>query len=312
MDINNLNDIDNTIDIDILFNNNFEILSLSTIINLIKNIDNNNENNNKCIFIIKFDIELYNEDFINIREYLLKICDVKEIIYLPFGIYKTNTKLCIFNMIKKRNENFIYNNNKKITEVHQTKIINFYEYNYFDNNKNLLVSANIKKIINNDYSFNYTNYIEIEPIISIKNKINDYVIIEYGTKVNNKFIENLKKYKIYGNNEKYNKYSNFYNRNGFNIIITKYTTYLIDEKIFLNNYGASIKSKSELLLDKYLGYYLYYNNINLKTLDEITIPSIKIQNEIINYIDNINNNILKLNNEISELNLQCLKIIKNI
>jgi hypothetical protein len=127
-------------------------------------------------------------------------------------------------------------------------------------------------------------------------------------------------YKIYGNknyeNENGNKKSRNYNRDGFNIIITRYEVILTTGKIFLNNYGVSIKSKSELILDKYLGYYLYYNykDINIKTLHlfEISIPSLEVQDEIIKYIDNINNTIENLKNEIKELNNQSFYFMKKI
>jgi len=52
----------------------------------------------------------------------------------------------------------------------------------------------------------------------------------------------------------------------------------------------------------------------LKTLHlfEISIPSIKIQEEMIKYLDNIHNTISKLENEIKELNNQSIYIMKKI
>jgi restriction endonuclease S subunit len=106
--------------------------------------------------------------------------------------------------------------------------------------------------------------------------------------------------------------SNNYNREGFNIIITKYEVALTTEKIFLNNYGISLKPKSDIILHKYLGYYLFYNykDINLKTIKslEIEIPSLEIQEEIIKYFDNIHNTISILEKEIFDLRKKDLKI----
>jgi hypothetical protein len=298
---------------------------------IINIISNNVKIDDNCMMILPYDIYLYDQeniDYINIRELLLKICDVKDIIYLPIGIFNSNLKLCILHFIKKRNEKFIITNNK-ITDIHQTSNINFYDYNYFNNTKQLLINVSINKIINNKYSFNYIDYIKEKSIFTsdqlIYKTINEIALIQYGNINRNRNNNNdngndngnndNRKYDIYGNKDKKMK-SNNYNRDGFNIIITKYEIKLINEKIFLNNYGLSLKPKSDLILHKYLCYYLFYNykNINLKTLHlfKISIPSIEIQEEIIKYLDNIHNTILKLENEIKELNNQSLYFMKKI
>ena len=288
---------------------------------IIKIISNNVNIDDKCMIILPYDIKLYNrenKDYIYIREFLLKTCDIKDIIYLPIGIFNIDIKLCILHFIKKRNETFIFTNNK-ITNIHQTNNINFYDYNYFNNTKQLLITVSINKITTNQYSFNYIDYIQEKQILSseqlIYKIINDIAIIQYGNRNNNDNDNNNEKYKIYGNKNN-NNISNNYNRDGFNIIITKYEIKLTNEKIFLNNYGISVKPKSDLILHKYLGYYLFYNykNINLKTLHlfEISIPSIEIQKEIINYLDNIHNTISKLQDEINELNNQSIYFMKKI
>ena len=291
---------------------------------IIKIISNNVNIDDKCMIILPYDIQLYNrenKDYIYIREFLLKTCDIKDIIYLPIGIFNIDIKLCILHFIKKRNETFIISKNK-ITNIHQTNNINFYDYNYFNNTKQLLITVSINKITTNQYSFNYIDYIQEKQILSseqlIYKTINDIALIQYGNRNNNNNNNNNnndEKYKIYGNKNN-NNISNNYNRDGFNIIITKYEIKLTNEKIFLNNYGISVKPKSDLILHKYLGYYLFYNykNINLKTLHlfEISIPSIEIQKEIINYLDNIHNTISKLQDEINELNNQSIYFMKKI
>jgi len=299
----------------------------SDIINIISTMIKIDE---RCLILVPYDNQLYNkenDDFIYIREFLLKTCDVRDIIYLPIGICNIDIKLCFLHFTKKRDEQFIISKNK-ITNIHQTHKINFYDYNYFNNTKQLLIDVPINKIKNNKYSFNYIDYIQENKIISkdffnIK-KINEIAIIQYGNKIDNNNKKGI--YKIYGNknrndnndnnNDNDNKKSINYNRDGFNIIITRYEVALTTEKIFLNNYGVSIKSKSELILNKYLGYYLYYNykDINIKTLHlfEISIPSLEVQEEIIKYLDNINNTIKNLKNEIKELNNQSFYFMKKI
>jgi len=304
----NINDL-------ISFYSDKEIDISSDIINIISNdvkIDDN------CMMILPYDSYLYNMEYI--RELLLKICNVKDIIYLPTGIFNTDIKLCILHFIKKRNEKFIFTNDK-ITNIHQTSNINFYDYNYFNNSKKLLINVSINKIINNKYSFNYIDYIKEKSIFHseqlIYKTINEIALIQYGdkNKNGNGNGNGNGNYDIYGNKNK-NMKSNNYNRDGFNIIITKYELKLTNEKLFLNNYGLSLKPKSDLILHKYLGYYLFYNykNINLKTLHlfEISIPSIEIQEEIIKYLDNIHNTISKLENEIKELNNQSFYFMKKI
>ena len=302
----NINDL-------ISFYSDKEIDISSDIINI---ISDNVKIDDNCMMILPYDSYLYNMEYI--RELLLKICNVKDIIYLPTGIFNTDIKLCILHFIKKRNEKFIFTNDK-ITNIHQTTNINFYDYNYFNNSKKLLINVSINKIINNKYSFNYIDYIKEKSIFHseqlIYKTINEIALIQYGDKNKNGNGNGNENYDIYGNKNK-NMKSNNYNRDGFNIIITKYELKLTNEKLFLNNYGLSLKPKSDLILHKYLGYYLFYNykNINLKTLHlfEISIPSIEIQEEIIKYLDNIHNTISKLENEIKELNNQSFYFMKKI
>ena len=276
------------------------------------------------MILLPYDIKLFskeNKDYILNRELLFKICDIREIVYLPIGMCNTTIKLCILYLIKKRDENFIKN-----TKIHQTNKVDFYDYNIFTNDKHFLLTTNIDKLIYNKYSFNYADYVNEKRLLTndqiIIKRLDSIATIEYGTKLlnenenENENNNENKKYKIYGNRPLYNITSKKYNRDGFNIIITKYQVHLTTEKVFLNNFGVSVKPKTELILHKYLGYYLFYNykNINIKTLHllEISIPSIEIQEEIINYLDNINKTILQLENEIIELNIQSFYFFKKI
>jgi len=273
---------------------------------------------NKCMILLPYDIKLYskeNKDYIKTRELFLKICDIREIIYLPIGMCNTTIKLCILYFIKKRDENFIKN-----TRLYQTNKINFYDYNIFTNEKHLLLTSTIDKLIHNKYSFNYVDYVEEKRLLSndklLIKRLDTIATIEYGSKFLNENENTNEKYKIYGNRISYDKTSKKYNRDGYNIIITKYKVHLLNDKIFLNNFGVSVKPKTDIILHKYLGYYLYfqYKNINLKTLHllDISIPSLEIQEEIVKYLDNINNTISQLENEITELHTQSFYFLKKI
>ena len=67
--------------------------------------------NGKCAVVLPDGQDLFsktNKTLITIREFLLKTCDLKEIIYLPSGIFtNTSIKTCIFYFIKKKEGNDI-------------------------------------------------------------------------------------------------------------------------------------------------------------------------------------------------------------
>jgi hypothetical protein len=265
---------------------------------IINDIINSLKIGGECIIIIPYDIKLYNKeinDYISFRKNILKNCILKEIIYLPIGIFNIDIKLCVLYFIKNTNDN-----------NYQTELINFYDYNSFNNSKQLLLSISIDDIIIHNFSFNYTDYIKEKPLSNdtfiIKN-LNDIAFIEFGNIYNDDIDNNDDNhYKIIGYKE--DKKGGKYNREGFNIIITKYNVMITEERIFLNNYAVSVKPKTEIISHKYLGYYLLYKykNINLKTLKnfQIAIPPIEVQDEIINFIEINNRIIINLENEIND------------
>ena len=265
---------------------------------IINDIINSLKIGGECIIIIPYDIKLYNKeinDYISFRKNILKNCILKEIIYLPIGIFNIDIKLCVLYFIKNTNDN-----------NYQTELINFYDYNSFNNSKQLLLSISIDEMIIHNFSFNYTDYIKEKPISNdtfiIKN-LNDIAFIEFGNIYNDDNNNNDDNhYKIIGYKE--DKKGGKYNREGFNIIITKYNVMITEERIFLNNYAVSVKPKTEIISHKYLGYYLLYKykNINLKTLKnfQIAIPPIEVQDEIINFIEINNRIIINLENEIND------------
>ena len=142
--------------------------------------------NGKCAVVIPDGQDLFsktNKSLIQIREYLLRTCDLQEIIYMPSGVFTyTSIKTCIFYFIKKIEiEDTLHmeikeNNlgNKELsrkynyTKDFQTQSVKFYEYSYEkqgkDNiilkDKNLLVDVSIEQLQNNKISLNYSEYIE--------------------------------------------------------------------------------------------------------------------------------------------------------
>jgi type I restriction-modification system DNA methylase subunit len=135
--------------------------------------------NGKCAIVLPDGQDLLsksNKTLIAVREFLMKTCDLKEIIYLPAGIFAyTNIKTCIFYFIKKQHgEDVLEFKDKttktqrvtgreyKFSKTHQTTVVKFYEYNQTKDEKFLLVEVPIEKIANNSYSLNYTEYMKEE------------------------------------------------------------------------------------------------------------------------------------------------------
>jgi type I restriction enzyme M protein len=126
--------------------------------------------NGKCAVVLPQGQELFSKStkFVDIREYLMKTCDLKEIISLPSGIFTyTSIKTCVFYFVKKREGVDVLETNIKVSKTqketsrdykfsktHQTTKVKFYDYNPYVDVKNLLVEVTIDKIASNSYSLN--------------------------------------------------------------------------------------------------------------------------------------------------------------
>ncbi len=113
-----------------------------------------------------------------IRKFLMKTCDLKEVIYLESGIFTfTDIKTCVLYFEKKRNTNDVVNIEYKkpskrsketkesriITfkdEIYETKNVIFYDFYHTNNEKKEIISVPFDKILNNNLSINITEYIE--------------------------------------------------------------------------------------------------------------------------------------------------------
>jgi len=135
--------------------------------------------NGKCAVVLPDGQDLFskiNITLISIREYLMKTCDLKEIIYLPSGIFTyTSIKTCVFYFVKKREGIDVLETKIKISKTqkktgkdykfsktHQTTKVKFYDFNPYEDIKNLLVEVPIETIASNSYSLNYAEYMKDE------------------------------------------------------------------------------------------------------------------------------------------------------
>jgi type I restriction-modification system DNA methylase subunit len=102
-----------------------------------------------------------------VREYLMKTCELKEVIYLPAGIFThTSIRTCICYFVKKREgtEVLTMSCQKRkpkyvFTETLQTSEVVFYDYEPTDETKTLRVRVPIDAIVRNAYALNYNEYL---------------------------------------------------------------------------------------------------------------------------------------------------------
>jgi type I restriction enzyme M protein len=133
----------------------------------------------KCAVVLPDGQDLFsktNKTLVAVREYIMKTCDLKEIIYLPSGIFAyTLIKTCVFYFVKKREGSDVIEvkinvsktqketgRDYKFSKTHQTTKVAFYDYNPYEGEgvKNLLVEVPIEKIVSNSYSLNYAEYMK--------------------------------------------------------------------------------------------------------------------------------------------------------
>ena len=297
--------------------------------------------NGKCAIVLPDGQDLFsksNKTLIAIREYLMKTCDLQEIIYLPSGIFEyTSIKTCIFYFIKKvegnevmeikfkKNKNIETRTNYKFSNIQQTISVKFYDYNPYEDIKNLLVDVPIEQIANNSYSLNYTEYLKSDENNEEDNLQNEIIVKTldeiFGPKINN-FIELVDdvEYNVVGlSSNGYSKISKKINSfeikikrqqicklgqfciskilNGCYGIINENTDGgIISSEYWLFNINLNIINK------KYLNY-IFKNQIynKLKIISNgvgiprinyekfkiltISIPSLERQKEIVQYLD---------------------------
>jgi len=314
--------------------------------------------NGKCAVVLPDGQDLFsknNATLVAIREYLMKTCDLKEIIYLPSGIFTyTTIKTCVFYFVKKREGTDVLETKIKVSKTqkergrdykfsktHQTTKVKFYDYNPYEDVKNLLVEVPIEKIASNSYILNYAEYMKdeteeqaYEEGVVVKT-LGELFKLNGNGKTNSKDITNTGEYPFY--KASCNNPSGTHNTFDFDgkeyLLIIKSggsSSKPISEnygigKVFLVNGKCAANIAVFQLLPKtndnfkYLSYYLKSiqnkiqelakyctnnGNIDMKELIEIKIPipSLKRQEEIVKYLDFIYEKSNKTSNEkIAEL-----------
>ena len=301
----------------------------------------------KCAIVLPDGQDLFsktNATLVAIREYLMKTCDLKEIYYLPSGIFEhTSIKTCVFYFVKRREGSDVLrtktqkksNWEYEFSKTLMTKNVQFYDYNPYEDVKNLLVEVPIDKIVSNSYSLNYAEYMRDETEEEqyeegvVVRTLGDICDIDYGKRiVKSNNVEG--EYPVYGSGRAMFS-TNTYNREGYNILIGRFALSLecvrfVNERIFLNDSGLTVKPKTDILLHKYIGYYLFHNqniiyncargtaqkNLEMDIFKsiKIPIPSVERQQEIVKYLDFVyekaNKTSIEKIEELTQLNEFCL------
>ena len=299
--------------------------------------------NGRCAVVLPDGKELFNKtskELVAIREYLMKTCDLKEILYLPSGVFThTSIKTCVFYFVKKKQGADVLETKIKtsktqketgrdyiFSKAQQTTNVKFYDYNPYEDVKHLLVDVPIEDIVNNKYSLNYAEYIKDEN----EEEYEEGIVVKTLGEVCN-FLPKSKR------NAKYGKAEGLYPFFKSSMIVNKYVDEADynEESIIIGdggepnvNYGIQfstsdhcyvLTNKNKLVSNmKYIYYYLYNNLIIMKQLYtgvgiknisksnikniKIPIPSMERQEEIVKYLDFIYEKSIKTSNEkIAEL-----------
>ena len=310
----------------------------------------------KCAVVLPDGQDLFsktNKVFIAVREYLMKTCDLKEIIYLPSGIFTyTSIKTCVFYFVKKREGTDVIEpkvktsktqketgRTYKFSKTHQTTKVKFYDYNPYEDVKNLMVEVPIEKIANNSYSLNYAEYKEDETVEEyqegvVVKTLGEVCEVEKNLiKHDTNYGKNQGKYKFHTGGERTDLYVDEFDIKDLYIIQNrtngsgKCNLYLDREFSIAKQtivYRALNKNENTT---KYIYYYLLFNKYiiekgfigaNHKNISKeyiknikIPIPPLKTQKEIVEYLDFIyevaNKTSTQKIAELKKLNEYCLK-----
>lgn len=296
--------------------------------------------NGRCAVVLPNGKDLYkkSDSLVQIREYLMKTCDLKEVLHLPSGVFThTPINTCVFYFIKKREGNDVLETKikfsktqketgreYKFSKIHQTTKVKFYDYNPYTDIKNLLLEVNIKDIENNGYSLNYAEY-----LIDTDNNYSDGVNVKELGEITiflptTKHYTNIGKedgiYRFYNSSQNGKKlYLDTYEINDLSLIIGNggNANVHIDEKFTASKHVTVVKIKKDVnyILIKYIYYYLYHNlqifenkingvgcgwmNKEQMRKVKIPVPNLEIQQQIIGFYENSKKEIEKLENEIN-------------
>jgi hypothetical protein len=188
----------------------------------------------------------------------------------------------------------------KFSKTHQTTKVKFYDYNPYEDVKNLLVEVPIEKIVSNSYSLNYAEYMkdeteeeQYEEGVVVKT-LGEVCEIQNGKRIVKGQVK-TGEYPVLGGGGFTSFYTNEYSREGKTCKISREgmslhnCVMLLNKKYYLNSQAFTIKSKNKIIIiNEYLWYYLDNNKEQVfkcgrgtaqKAIDIDKFKSIKKQNK---------------------------------
>ena len=282
--------------------------------------------NGKCAVVLPDGKDLFSKTdttLVAIREYLMKTCDLKEIIYLPSGIFTyTTIKTCVFYFVKKREGIDVLETKTNVSskiqkktgrdynfsKVLQTTKVKFYDYNPYEDIKNLLVEVPIEKIASNSYSLNYSEYMKDE---NDEEQYEDGVVVKTlgevceflpKSKRQASYGEKDGEYPFYTSSQTCSKYCDRYDYEDECLIIgtggtanIKYSRQFscsTDNFVIKMNKGHSLKYiyyylliNIEILQKGFIGVGIQHISKEYMSNIKIPIPSLEKQLHMVKYLD---------------------------
>lgn len=222
------------------------------------------------------------------------------------------------------------------SEIHQTTNVKFYDYNPYNYSKILLVEAPIDRIVELNYSLNYTEYLK-EEIKEEENKDIDYRTLGEicnflpKSKRSAKYGNDKGKFPFFRSSNKIDSYVDEADYNTESLIIgdggEPNVNYSLNFSASDHCYVLQNKDSSSFKL-KYVYYYLYHNlnimktlytgiaikNISKSKIKDITIPipPIETQEKVIEHLEYNNSLIKKLEEEAQVIKNESNQFIKKI
>lgn len=308
----------------------------------------------KCAVVLPDGKDLFSKTsakLVLIREYLMKTCDLKEVIHLPSKIFtNTGAKTCVFYFVKKVEGCNVLDiklkfsktqqetgRNYTFSKEHKTTNVKFYNYDPVEDVKNLLVDVPIERIARNKYSLRYAEYMNEEnrgvqhTDDSTMKTLGEICVFLPKSKRNAKYGKTEGLYPFFRSSSKVGSFVNEPDYDIESLILgdggepnVNYGT-----KFSASDHCYILQKKNIEVNLKYVYYYLYNNldmlkefytgvgikNISKTNLESIKIPfpSLETQLEIVKRLDSINEHTNRLNIEIenNKKNARCF-IMQNL
>jgi len=296
--------------------------------------------NGRCAVILPLGQELFsrNKALVAVREYLMKTCDLKEVISLPSGTFShTPIKTCVLYFHKKREGldvldmrmKYSKTTHKEIertysfSKTHQTHKVRFYDYNTEHGTKHLLLEADIELIAQKNYSLIYEEYLRDETADDV---YEDSVVVKTLAEIST-FLPKSKRQASYGekqgqypfftSSQTCKKYSDSYDYEDECLVIgTGGTSNIKYGKQFSCSTDNFVVKIEEEVSTKYVYYYLLNNlevlqrgfvGIGIQHISKAYLLAIKIpilpierQQEIVEYLELNDEFIHELKKEIEQ------------